>query len=163
MPNMGCQSGGFPICNYDYNCSHRALTPCGACLGAPQLPLLNIHSKESQNGCGWPGPLGPSAPTPAQQGHQHRVPRAIPGNFERSPRRRLQNLSRQLVPVLCQHTAQKCSMMFRGNLLCCTVYPFPLCILFTLSFHIFLYTDKISLEPSLLQTEQSQFSQAALG
>ena len=100
MPNMGCQSGGFPICNYDYNCSHRVLTPCGACLGAPQLPLLNIHSKESQNGCGWPGPLGPSAPTPAQQG-QHRVPRAIPGNFERSPRRRLQNLSRQLVPVLC--------------------------------------------------------------
>lgn len=40
----------------------------------------------SQSSWSWPGPLSPSAPPPAQQGHRHRVPRAMSRRHLKMPK-----------------------------------------------------------------------------
>jgi len=68
--------------------------------------------------------VGPSAPTPAPEGTPLAgCPRPCPGCFGRSPRRS-HSLSGET--VLDTDTAQKCFPVFRGKLLCSSLYPLPL-------------------------------------
>lgn len=81
----------------------------------------------------------------------------------------LGNLSQCLVNL----TSKKCFLIFIGNLLCFSLCPLPLILSLGITekslalsfFHplqVFTHTNKIPLEPSLLQAKQSQLSQIFL-